>query len=93
VINGLELHLPSEALEAIAQRAAALAVEQLKAGSTASPWLSGADSVAAYLGWPRERVYKRLAEIPHVRHGARIMCRRDELDRWLESHRPRGQAP
>ena len=85
--SALRLEFPPEALEAIAARAAEIALARLEADAAPTPWLSGADAIADYLGWPRERVYKRLAEIPHVRHGNRIMARREELDRWLEGYR------
>ena len=86
----VRLEFPPDALEAIAVRAAEIALARLEADAAPTPWLSAADAIADYLGWRRERVYKRLAEIPHVRHGNRIMARRSELDAWLERHRQRG---
>ena len=52
-----------------------------------SPWLS-VDSAAAYLDWPRQRLYKLTArgEIPHYKHEGRLAFRRDELDRWLSGY-------
>ena len=49
-----------------------------------SPWLSLAKA-AAYLDWPRQRLYKLTAsgEIPHYKHEGRLLFRRDELDQWL----------
>jgi excisionase family DNA binding protein len=84
----ISLLLPAEALEAIAERAAALVLAELRpSDATRSPWLAGAQAAADYLSIPRTRVYKRLAEIPHYRHGARLMFRRDDLDAWLERQR------
>ena len=52
-----------------------------------SPWLS-LDSAAAYLDWPRQRLYKLTArgEIPHYKHEGRLAFRRDELDSWLSAY-------
>lgn len=54
-----------------------------------SPWLAGAHAAADYLGWPRERVYKRLHDLPHYRDGNRLMFRREELDEWIAGGRER----
>jgi excisionase family DNA binding protein len=72
-------------LEPIAKRAAAIVLERIEERAAPSPWLSGAAAAAEYLGWPRERVYKRVRELPHYRDGNRLMFRRDKLDDWLES--------
>jgi excisionase family DNA binding protein len=78
-------------VEAIAQRAAEIAIADLRrSNGDCSPWLSGAGAAADYLGVPRARVYKRLAKIPHHRDGARLMFRRDDLDAWLEGQRETG---
>ena len=42
---------------------------------------------AAYLGWPAKRIYNHLNQLPHVRHGGRLMFRAAELDREIERHR------
>jgi hypothetical protein len=52
----------------------------------ASPWLSGAQAAADYLGWPRERIYNRLHHLPHHRDETRLMFRRDELDSFITNH-------
>jgi hypothetical protein len=54
-----------------------------------TPWLSGAQAAADYLGWPVERVYKHLHELPHYRHGNRLMFRSHELDGYMEQLRER----
>ena len=40
-----------------------------------------------YLGWPRERIYKRLHDLPHYREEGRLMFKRSELDAWIEGCR------
>ena len=56
-------------------------------GRERSPWLS-LEAAAAYLDWPRQRLYKLTArgEIPHYKHEGRLAFRRDELDRWLAGY-------
>ena len=79
----LGVTLPPDVLEAIAERAAQIVLERLN-GSAVSPWLTLADA-AAYLGWSRQRLYKR-RDVPRYKHGGRVMYRRDALDAFLESH-------
>jgi hypothetical protein len=82
--------LPADAVEAIAARAAEIVLERLaERDNGGSPWLAGAQAAADYLGWPRERVYKRLHELPHCRDEGRLMFLRAELDAHLEQHRER----
>jgi excisionase family DNA binding protein len=56
-------------------------------GAKASPWMS-ITSAAAYLDWPKQRLYKLSAsgEIPHYKHEGRLLFRRDELDAWLSTY-------
>ena len=56
-------------------------------GAERSPWLSVA-SAAAYLDWPRQRLYKLTAsgEIPHYKQDGRLLFRRDELEGWLSRY-------
>jgi excisionase family DNA binding protein len=88
----LSIELPAELVEAIAQRAADLVLEQLAALSqpTGPRWLYGAQVAADYLGWPVGRVQKLTAarEIPHHRLEGeqRVTYRTDELDAWLGEH-------
>src|SRR5438477_231204 len=51
----------------------------------ASPWLSGAKAAGEYLNWAPERVYKAVPRLPHYREAGRLMFRKDELDRYVES--------
>ena len=50
------------------------------------PCVSGAKAAADYLGWPVERVYKHIGELPQVKRGNGLLFRRDELDGWVEGH-------
>lgn len=77
-------------LERLAERVAAHVCERLVehqavAHSDHSPWM-GIEKAAAYLDWPKQRLYKLTAsgEIPHYKHEGRLLFRADELDRWLE---------
>ena len=49
-------------------------------------WLT-VRGAAAHLGWSPKRIYNYLHELPHVRHGGRLMFRAPELDRAMERHR------
>jgi excisionase family DNA binding protein len=61
-------------------------------GDTAqSPWMNIA-TAAAYLDWPRQRLYKLTAQgaIPHYKQEGRLLFHRQELDQWLVGHRQGG---
>ena len=49
-----------------------------------SPWMS-IDNAAAYLDWPKQRLYKLTAQgtIPHYKQDGRLLFHQQELDRWL----------
>jgi excisionase family DNA binding protein len=82
----LRIELPPDALSALVERVTEVVLEQLHdERRDGSPWLSGADAAARYLGWPRARVYRHLHELPHVKHGSRLMFRRSELDAFIEA--------
>lgn len=51
-----------------------------------SPWMN-ARSVAEYLDFPLERIYKlaQRRRIPCRRQDGRLLFHRDEVDRWLNS--------
>lgn len=79
---GINLALPEEVIEAIAQRVAAILAEQ--AQSAIADWVT-ADVVAKHLGLSRVRVYELAAKegMPHKRVGTRSMrFRLDEIDAW-----------
>jgi excisionase family DNA binding protein len=46
------------------------------------------ETATAYLDWPKGRLYKLAArgEIPHRKHGNRLLFRRDEIDAWLDGY-------
>jgi excisionase family DNA binding protein len=48
------------------------------------PWLN-LTSAAAYLDWPKQRLYKLTASgaIPHYKHDGRLLFNKHELDHWL----------
>ena len=91
-MNGDEL--PPEVARALAALVEFLCQRVAQAGASSgastesaepSPWLSVA-SAAAYLDWPKGRLYKLTAsgEIPHYKQDGRLLFRRDELDAWLQ---------
>jgi len=75
-MSSLQLPLPPALLEAIARRAAELALEQL--GDDRSPWLTRRQA-AAYLGVPVSRLEKD-RRIPCHRDRGRVLYHRGELD-------------
>jgi excisionase family DNA binding protein len=83
--HALELLLQHLA-EQIANRTAHLLREQTQPDHR-SPWLS-VDAAAAYLDWPKQRLYKLTARniVPHYRHERRLLFHRAELDRWLQPY-------
>jgi excisionase family DNA binding protein len=76
----LALPLPDELVEAIAQRAAEIVVEELGDGS---PWLTR-EAAARYLSLPVSRLEKD-KQIPCYREGRRVLYHRDELDAYLRA--------
>ena len=90
----LTLTLPPEALEAIAQRAAALVVEQL---GNDSPWLTR-EAAARYCSLPVSRLEKDASkggtqEIPCHRDGRRVLYHREELDAYLSRKLDKAREP
>ena len=55
--------------------------------AAASPWM-GVTKAAAWLDWPKQRLYKLAAagEIPHFKQGGRLLFHRGELDSWLRGY-------
>ena len=51
--------------------------------------------LSAYLHIKRSTLYAWVGEdrIPHVKLGRLIRFRRDEIDQWIESHRPAPREP
>lgn len=83
----LELSLPPDVLEAIAQRAAELLLEQRSATTDRSPWRT-VDEAADYLRCSsRQRIYDLVHEgkLKPRRDGKRLLFHRnDDLDAYLE---------
>jgi excisionase family DNA binding protein len=93
----LSLPIPTDLVEAIAQRVAELTREQIREACTpASPWLDFS-AAASYLGFSRDRLYKLTAAkaIPFRKKqdGQGLLFHRGELDTWLESRYPREGWP
>lgn len=78
--------LAGELAERIARRLAQLQPEPhcTAPNDQVSLWLS-VESAAAYLDWPKQRLYKLTASgaIPHYKQEGRLLFHRSELDRWL----------
>ena len=81
--NGLTLTLSAEQLAELEDRVAARVLASLKPAPE-SPYLA-VDEAAAYLRCSRQRIYDLLSEGRLSRHkdGARVLSRRDELDRHV----------
>lgn len=91
---GLELTFPPGLVEAIAERAAELVLEQLGQTDAGSPWLS-LDEAAEYLRVNR-RTVERLVARGRVRSttlGRRRLLHRDELDSWAAAATGEDVAP
>jgi excisionase family DNA binding protein len=73
-------------VEQIAQRVLELQRELSPTanGEELSPWMS-IEKAAAYLDWPKQRLYKLTAQgaIPHYKQDGRLLFHRQELDCWL----------
>lgn len=81
---GLQLSVPPDVLDALAERAAAIVAEQLAA--EAEPWLD-VDGAAAHLACGKSRIYALVSakRIPVHRDGSRLLFRRTELDAWVRA--------
>jgi excisionase family DNA binding protein len=92
----LAFTLPSELIDALADRLSDLTgekvVDQLAAQPMASPWLTFMQA-CAYLGFSRDALYKLTAAraIPFRKKqgGQGLRFHRDELDAWMETQYPR----
>jgi excisionase family DNA binding protein len=80
------VELPEELVEAMAQRAAELVLEQ--APEEPDEWLT-TQGAADYLKCGRRRIFNLVSEgrIPVHREGARLLFKRSELDAWITSGR------
>jgi excisionase family DNA binding protein len=90
----LQLTVPEELLDALAERVARRIGNQLAPPGDASPWLD-VEAALEYLPFSRDQLYKLTAAkaIPFrkKRDGQGLLFHRTELDRWLEaSYEPTG---
>jgi excisionase family DNA binding protein len=90
----LQLTVPEELLEALAERVARRIGNQPAPPRPASPWLD-VEAALEYLPFSRDQLYKLTAAkaIPFrkKRDGQGLLFHRAELDRWLEaSYEPTG---
>ena len=71
---------------AVAQHLTRNQAEQASS-SADSPWLN-IENAAAYLDWPKQRLYKLTASggIPHYKQDGRLLFHRAELDGWMHEH-------
>jgi excisionase family DNA binding protein len=79
LLSRLEVELPQNFLEAVAERAAEI-IEARK-----SHWLYGDKAAAEYLGWPTGRVTKlrQRGELPAYSSGQRYSFHTAELDAYV----------
>jgi len=85
VTLSVNLTLPSEVIEEIAQRAAEIAVERLRTEPQGPKpvLLYGAKAAAEYLGMKSAKmVNNRLDRIPYDKDGDRLVFETAKLDEW-----------
>ena len=80
----IEIKVPAEVIETIADRVASQLGERLRAQP--ETWI-GVEQAAAHLACPKSRIYDLVSghRIPHERDGARLLFRRSELHAWVSS--------
>jgi hypothetical protein len=85
--NGLSLGVPEALFEALAERAADLAVERGEARNGGDGWLRGAKAIADYIDSPASRIYALTAtkppRIPIEHDGSALVAKRSDLDAWI----------
>jgi excisionase family DNA binding protein len=95
----LELPVPEQLIDAIADRVAEIILERLTDGprSAGSGRWMRSNEAASYLGWSRSALYDRVSRkaMPHYKVDGILLFKRDELDAWLEQYReePRAREP
>jgi excisionase family DNA binding protein len=93
--RSVELPIPHELIDAIAERVAEIVLERLAdapRGSMLGRWMRSAEA-AEYLGWSRSALYDRVSRkaMPHYKVDGILLFKRDELDAWLEQYREEPQ--
>jgi excisionase family DNA binding protein len=90
----VNIPVPPELVEAVAERAAQLVLAELAVSpaSQESPFLS-VDEAAAYLRAPRQRIYDLCSSgrLERVKDGTRTLIRRSDLDAHLNGGERRRQ--
>ena len=81
----LQLHLPDDVLDTVAERAAALVLAQLRADAAPDAYLS-VDEAAAVLRAQPQRIYDLISarRLRRVKDGRRVLIRRADLDAYLD---------
>lgn len=82
--RALELPVPHELIDALAERVADIILERVTHGTTGpigSPWMRSAEA-ADYLGWSRKALYRRVSrkEMPDYKVDGILLFKRRELD-------------
>jgi excisionase family DNA binding protein len=94
--RGLELRIPQELIEALADRVAEIVIERLDRGGgpAATRWMRSSDA-AAYLGWSKGALYDRVSRkaLPHYKVDGILLFKREELDAWLEQYKQEPRMP
>jgi excisionase family DNA binding protein len=85
-MNSLQISLPPELPDEIAQRAAELLAERLDVAHSGDGYLDVAGA-AEFLACPKCRIYALVSagRIPHARDGSRLLCDRQELRDYVEA--------
>jgi excisionase family DNA binding protein len=83
-MNALQIALPPELLDEIAQRAAELLAERLDVALSGDGYLDVAGA-AEFLACPKSRIYALVStgRIPHAKDGIRLLFDRAELRRFV----------
>lgn len=78
----IEIKVPAEVIETIAESVASQLGERLRAQP--EKWI-GVQEAAAHLACPKSRIYDLVSarRVPHERDGSRLLFRRSELDAWV----------
>lgn len=86
-MTGITVTISPEQVERIVAEVVDRLGDRQPTTANGGDWLRGANAAAAYLGWPRSRIYDLTSRraIPHHRDGSRLLFRRSELDRWLSA--------
>lgn len=79
-------HLADLVARRVVELQSQLDSEQAGDEAERSPWM-GIEKAAAYLDWPKQRLYKLTASgaIPHFKQEGRLLFHRSELEGWLRS--------